>query len=210
MISCEDDMKQAKTGYPVMPAIEARWSPRAFNTARPVELEKLGSLLEAARWAASSYNEQPWRFIVGNKYDSPRTHEMLQDVLVDGNRWAKEVPILILTVAKNHFTQSGGLNRHAFHDVGLTMANLTLQAQHEGLHAHLMAGFCADTAYRLFNIPQEDYTPCVMAAVGYLGAPETLTEEWQRNAEYAPRYRKPLQDIVYSETWGQPYSGCFT
>jgi nitroreductase len=210
MTVMDEAHKLAKTSYPVLPEIAARWSPRAFNTTRPVEMDKLCSVLEAGRWAASSYNEQPWRFIVGNAHDNSRTHEQLQAVLVDGNRWAKDVPVLILAVAKNHFTQSGGVNRHAFHDVGLAMGNMALQATALGLHSHMMAGILADEAYARFNIPQSDYTPCVMMCLGYLGESSHLSEEWQRAAEVAERYRKPLQDIVFADTWEQPYSGCFT
>lgn len=202
--------KKASTSYPIMPVIASRWSPRSFDNTRAIEAEKLCTLLEAGRWAASSYNEQPWRFIVGDHFENPACHEKLRALLVDGNRWAQAVPVLILAVAKNHFTQSGSLNRHAFHDVGMAMGQMALQATALGLHSHMMAGFHADKAYDSFDIPRGDYTPCVMMAVGYLGKPDALTEDWQRDAETAERYRKPLQSIVYSDTWEKPYPGCYS
>ena len=202
--------KIAQTSYTILPEIAERWSPRAFDNNRPVENEKISRFLEAARWSASSYNEQPWRFIIGNKFEDPKAHEALKQLLVDGNRWAFDVPLLLLSVAKNDFTQTDSYNRVAMHDVGLAMGNLVLQAQTLGLHVHMMGGFYVDKAYTTFGIPENEYTPVAMAAIGYLGNPKQLSEEWQQKAELAERHRKPLQEIVFTGQWGRPYSGSFT
>src|SRR5271168_1775633 len=129
--------KPAETSVPIHDLIKHRWSPRAFD-ARPVEAEKLRSLLEAARWASSSYNAQPWFFIVATKDDS-ESYKRVLDTFVEFNQgWAKNAPVLGLTAAKLKF-DDGRPNRHAFHDVGQAMANLVTQAESLGLSVHQMA-----------------------------------------------------------------------
>lgn len=204
------EQKIAKSAYPIHTLIANRWSPRAFDTKRAVETEKLFSILEASRWAASSFNEQPWRLIVGDKFETPETHQLIQQCLVDGNKWAFEVPVLIMAVAKNNFTQTGAVNRHALHDVGLALGNLAIQATALGLYAHMMAGFYPEKAIELFNIPAEDFSPVVVIALGYLGDPKQLKEQWQQGAENAARTRKPLQEIIYAGQWNRPYPGLFS
>jgi nitroreductase len=202
--------KIAQTGYPVLPLIAQRWSPRAFDPEQRIAASTLARILEASRWAASSFNEQPWRFIVGDRTETPDTLALLQACLVDGNKWAKQCPVLILAVAKNDFTQTGAENRHAWHDVGMAVSNLVLQAQHEGVYAHMMAGFYAHKAHEFFGIPEDDYSPVVMIALGYPGNPSQLTEEWQQKAEVAPRYRRPLQELIFAGAWDRPYPGLFS
>lgn len=136
--------KPAETQYPIHELIRDRWSPRAFSD-RPVEKETLLSLLEAARWAASASNRQPWSFIVATK-DNPTEYERLLGILVENNqRWAKDAPVLILAVAKV-INDDGKENRYAFHDVGLALGNLSLQATALGLSVHQAAGFDRDKA----------------------------------------------------------------
>ncbi|MEE9205318.1 MAG: nitroreductase family protein [Nitrospirales bacterium] len=193
--------KEAATRYPIHPLLQQRWSPRAFSD-RMVEKDKLLSLLEAARWAPSSFNEQPWSFILATK-DNRVDYERLLRCLVDGNiRWAQQAPLLMLSVAKLHFDHNGKPNRHAFHDVGLAAANLIIQASALGLYVHQMAGFHLDRAREAFQIP-DSAEPVAAMAVGYLGDPQQLAEEL-RDKESTPRTRKPLSDFVFSGAWSRP------
>lgn len=190
--------KRATTAFPIHDIIANRWSPRAFAK-RPVSREHLGSLLEAARWAPSCYNEQPWAFLLATSDDSP-SFERLAACLLEGNVWAKSAPVLMLSVAKLTFERNGKTNRHAHHDVGLAVANLVLQAQALGLCAHQMAGFDLAAARERLAIPA-DWEPTAMIALGYRGdengLPETLRER-----ERAPRTRKELSSFVFGASWG--------
>lgn len=193
--------KLAATQYPIHDLLRRRWSPRAFADLA-VEPEKLRSLLEASRWAPSSYNEQPWSFIVATR-EHPAEHERLLSCLVEGNqRWAKTAPVLMLSVAKLHFDRNGASNRHAFHDVGLAVENLIVQATALGLAVHQMAGFEVDKARELFRIP-EGHEPVAAIALGYPGDPESLPKPL-RERELAPSTRKPLEKFVFAGEWGQP------
>jgi nitroreductase len=191
--------KPAESSSPVHELIRERWSPRAFAE-RSVEPEKIRSLLEAARWAPSSFNGQPWSYFVATK-DEPDELARLADCLVEGNAWAKGAPLLLLSVAATHFAHNGQPNRHAFHDVGLATENLVLQAQAMGLVVHQMAGFLPDRARELLQIPAGQ-EPLTMLAIGYPGDVNDLPERL-RARESAPRSRKPLSDIAFSGKWGQ-------
>src|SRR5713226_3512461 len=145
--------KTAKTDAPIHDLLARRWSPRAFSS-RLIEPEKLRSLVEAARWAPSSYNEQPWAFLVATQ-DNPEGFQRMLSVLVEGNRaWAKSAPVLMLSVARMSFERNGKPNRHAFHDVGLATANFITQATTMGLAAHAMAGFDVKKSREVFGIPE--------------------------------------------------------
>lgn len=193
--------KVVETQYPIEPILQNRWSPLAFSD-RAVEPEKLCSVLEAARWAASSFNEQPWSFIVATK-DNLTEFNQLLSCLAEGNQeWAKSAPVLMLSVAKLHFERNGAENRHAFHDVGAAEANLAAQATALGLHVHQMAGFDVEKARELYGIPQ-GYEPVDAVALGYLGDPQLLSDRLQQRLS-APRSRKPLQEFVFAGRWQQP------
>ncbi len=193
--------KLAETKVPVHDLIGRRWSPRAFSE-RPVESEKLLSLLEAARWAASSSNEQPWSFLVATREDV-QNHENVLSVLVESNRvWAGKAPVLILTFAHSQFDKTGKPNRHAFYDVGQAAANLSIQATALGLVAHQMGGFSVEDARARFAVPK-DWEPVSVVAVGYLGNPDSLPEKL-REREIARRQRRPLDSFVFSGKWGNP------
>jgi len=192
--------KLAETRYPIHELLRERWSPRAFAD-RMVEPEELRSLLEAARWAPSSFNEQPWSFIVATK-QHPGEYERLLSCLVEGNvRWAQHAPVLMLSVAKLAFERNQKPNRHAFHDVGLAVENLVIQGMALGLFVHQMAGFHADRAREVYGIP-EGYDPVAAMAIGYLDDPGRLPDDL-REREVAPRIRKPLESFVFSGQWGQ-------
>ena len=193
--------KSADTQHPIHDLLKRRWSPRAFSD-KPVEAEKLRILFEAARWAPSSNNEQPWRFIVANK-DHETEWNLLFACLVEGNRqWAHRAPALILSVASLNFEDDSTPNRHAFHDTGMAVENLVLQATALGLSAHQMAGFDVEKARADLKIPS-GYEPVAMIAVGYPGDPAQLSDRL-RAREAQPRVRKPLTEFVYSATWEQP------
>ncbi len=180
---------------------QVRWSPRAFSD-RPVSDQDLKTILEAARWAASSYNEQPWRFIIARKSDQ-ESYDRLLDVLIPYNQaWARLAPVLMITAAKRSFSHNGKENLHARHDVGAALAHLMLQATALGLHAHGMAGFDAEKARRELGIP-DDYEPVAAVAIGYLGPIERLPESYHQ-AEVAPRKRKPLDELVFDGRWDAP------
>src|ERR1700722_10189816 len=183
----------------VLPIILERWSPRAFAD-REVSPADLKVIFEAARWAPSSYNEQPWRFLVGHR--NSETYQKIFDALVPFNQaWVKTAPVLILSVAKKTFTQKGSPNAYGLHDTGAATAYLTLQATADGLHSHSMAGFDHEQVRASFGIPS-DYEIGAVTAIGYFGDPASLPERMQKS-EVAPRQRKPLDEFVFSE-WEKP------
>lgn len=193
--------KLANNRYPIHELIRRRWSPRAFSE-KPVEKEKLLSLLEAARWAPSSFNEQPWRFLVAT-HDDPDEYDRMLDCLKENNRvWAKRAPVLMISVAKTHFGDDPeNRNRHAFHDVGLAVANLVLQALDLGLYTHQMAGIDVDKIRRVYGLP-DGYEPVSGIAFGYPGDAEDLPER-VREREKKPRSRRDLSELVFTGGWGR-------
>ena len=192
--------KPAETRYPIHDLLRRRWSPRAFSERR-VEPDTLRSLLEAARWAPSSNNEQPWSFIVATK-DDPVEFGRLLSCLVESNiQWAQHAPVLMVSVARLTFEDDGKPNRHAFHDVGLAVANLIVQATALGLVVHQMAGIFPDKIRELYGIP-EGYEAVAGIALGYPGDPQSLPDGL-RKRELAPRERKHVTEFVFSGRWGQ-------
>jgi nitroreductase len=191
--------KPAEASYPIHDLIAARWSPRAF-TDRPVEETKLRSLFEAARWAASSGNQQPWRFLFATREDAA-AHARFVGVLWERNqRWAKDAPVLVLVVAKLY--DRPGSESRSFYDVGMAAANLVIQAVDLGLVTHQMGGFSAEKARELLGVP-EGYEPLAMIALGYPGDPGTLPEDL-RERELAPRSRTPQEAFAYAGHWPEP------
>ncbi len=193
--------KPAPTEHDVIPVIKHRWSPVIFSD-RPVEREKLLSVLEAARWAPSSYNEQPWSFIVATK-DHPEEFQKLLHCLVEGNiDWAQHCPVLMISVAKRTFDRNNKENPHWFHDVGLATENLMLQATSLGLFAHGMAGFDPDKARSTYQIPA---THSAVAGIG-LGYAADLEGKPQhlRERDEDERERKTLRSFVFEGKWNQP------
>ncbi|HEY9824726.1 MAG TPA: nitroreductase family protein [Stenomitos sp.] len=198
--------KPANTQYPIHELLQKRWSPRAFS-AQPISPQTLCSLLEAARWSASSFNEQPWFFIVATQ-SQPEPYQKLLACLAEANQaWANQAPVLMLSVAKLQFAHNNKENRHAFHDVGAAVASLSVQATAMGLFVHQMAGFDVNKAIEAFAIPAT-HTPVAAIAIGYPGNLLALPSD-QRERELAPRTRKPLSEFVFSETWGNPSPDIF-
>jgi nitroreductase len=183
----------------VLPVILERWSPRAFAD-RDLSHADLKKIFEAARWAPSSFNEQPWRFIVGRR--NSETYKKIHGVLVPFNQaWAASAPVLILGVAKTRFSHNDSPNNYAVHDLGAADGFITLQAASMGIATHQMAGFDQAKAREVFAIP-EIYAIGSVMALGYQGDPSTLSEHYQ-GQEQSPRSRKPLSEIVFSN-WEHP------
>jgi nitroreductase len=195
--------KQAAPDYPIHELLAARWSPYAFED-RPVSEADLRALFEAARWAASSYNEQPWSYIVATK-DDPEQFQRLLSCLVDGNQvWAKAAPVLALGVVSLKFTRNGNDNRAAVHDLGLAAGNLLVEATARGLFVHQMIGILPDKARAEYGIP-EGFEAWTALAIGYQGDPMSLADPL-RQRDLAARQRKPLSAFVFSGQWGKPSS----
>jgi len=179
--------------------LDTRWSPRSFSE-KSIEPSKILSLFEAARWSPSSANEQPWTFIAATKEDED-TYAALLGTLSERNRiWAARAPMLILAVAQLAYAKNGKTNRHAWYDVGQSIAHLTVQASALGIAVHQIGGFDAERARTLFSIP-EGYEPVVVLAVGYVESADQLPADL-RQRELAPRSRKPLEEIVFTGRWG--------
>jgi nitroreductase len=185
---------------PVHDLIKERRSPLAYSE-RSVGREELRSLLEAARWAASSYNQQPWHFIVATK-ENHHEYERLLGCIVPANAlWAASAPVLMLSVAKLTYDSNGAPNRHALYDVGQATANLAIQATALGLALHQMGGFDMERAREEFRIP-DGYEPVAAIAVGYPGDPAILPESLRARAS-APRTRRELGEFVFTGRWGK-------
>jgi len=191
--------RPAPTKYPIHDLLKRRWSPRAFSD-RDVEPEKLQNLFEAARWAASSYNAQPWNFIYATRKE-PDAYARVLSCFVEFNQgWAKNAPVIGVSVAKLNF-DDGRANRHAYHDVGQAAAYLAIEATAEGLQLHQMAGIIVDKARDVLGIP-EGYDPVAGFTLGYPGDLHKLSDTL-RERETGPRQRKEASTFVHDGMWGK-------
>src|ERR1700687_5041091 len=173
----------APTDVPLNELVRNRWSPRAFAD-KSVPAEVLRSLFEAARWAPSSSNEQPWAFLVTTT-DDKENHAKMVSTLVEFNQgWAKHAPVLAIAVSEMAFAKTGKPNRNAFYDTGAAVANLSAEATSRGLFVHQMAGFDPHKAIELFAIPG-GWEPIAAFTIGYPGDPDSLPETL-RQRELAP------------------------
>jgi nitroreductase len=197
--------KIANTDHDILDVIRNRWSPRAFDPSRDVPAADLRRLFEAARWAPSSMNEQPWRFLVASRKRSPETFAALVESLTGKNpMWAGNAPAFILTVVRLTTERDESMNAHAWYDTGQAVGFLVLQATGLGLSIRQMEGFDHDRARRACNIPPP-FEPAVLMAIGYAGDPETLQMERHRDAERQPRQRRPIEKFVFEGTWGKVF-----
>ncbi|MEH2291099.1 nitroreductase family protein [Nostoc sp.] len=195
--------KKALTDYPIHELLAERWSPYAFQD-RPVSQADLCSLFEAARWSASSYNEQPWSYLVATK-ENPDHFQQLLSCLVEANQiWAQNAPVLALGIASLRFTRNNQENKAAIHDLGLASGNLVVEATARGICVHEMIGILPDKARDLFDIP-EGFEAWTAMAIGYRGDPITLPDALKER-DLSPRQRKPLDQFVFSGKWGNPSS----
>ena len=195
-----DQIKQGVTEFPVEPLLLKRWSPRAFAET-PVSASDLNTIFTAAAWAASSHNEQPWRFVVGCKGDD--TWQAIFDALMPMNQlWAKSAPVLFAACAKKTFSHNGVPNGMAVHDLGAASANISLQATALGLHTHGMAGFNRDALREALTIPAE-FDPIVCWALGSRGAPDFLQDNLKQK-ESSVRERNALETFVFNRWEAAP------
>ncbi|WP_400192236.1 nitroreductase family protein [Hymenobacter sp. B81] len=187
------ETKQAPTQRPVHELIRSRWSPRAF-TQQPVAQETLEQVFEAASWAFSAMNEQPWRYVYAHRSDTA-AYQRLLDCLLPGNQpWARHAPVLMVALMKTHY-DNGQLNRTAMHDVGAANATLMLEATALGLSGHVMGGFDYAKTREALNLP-DTLDPVAFLALGYRGAADELDEPF-RSREQAPRSRKPVAAFAF-------------
>lgn len=175
----------------VNPMFLDRWSPRAFDPT-PIPEEDIATMFEAARWAPSCFNEQPWMFIYGT---SGEEREVFLEILTEKNRrWAKNAPILAILFARRTFAGSGKPNRWAGHDCGAAWVSLAFQARMLGLYAHGMAGFRRERAYELLSVPEEEFEAMTAIAIGAYGDREALPEDIREREK--PNTRKPLAEVA--------------
>ena len=192
--------KPATNEFPILDQLHDRWSPRAFSS-RLVPLESVRSLIEAARWAASCFNAQPWRFILASRNEEAEFESALACLNEWNRAWATPAPLLLFVIARLDF-DNGSANRHALYDTGQAVAQLTVQATTLGLFVHQMAGILPEKIQQTYNLP-EGYEAVSAAAIGYYGNLDGL-DEGIRKKELAPRERKPLSEIVLAGGWGKP------
>jgi nitroreductase len=182
------NIKKAATGHPILQVLAERWSPYGFED-RSVSEADLRSLFEAARWAASSYNEQPWNYLLS--------------CLVEANQaWAKAAPVLVLGIVRLQFAKNNQDNRAAVHDLGLAAGNLVAEATARGLSVHQMIGILPDKAREIYQIP-EHFEAWTAMAIGYKADPAKLPDALKER-DLAPRQRKPLSEFVFTGHWGKP------
>jgi nitroreductase len=193
--------KKAATDYPILPILAERWSPYGFEN-RPMLETDLCSLFEAARWAASSYNEQPWNYLVATRENSAEFGRLLSCLVEANQAWAKEAPVLVLGIVSLRFGRNNQDNRAAVHDLGLAAGNLLAEATTRGLSVHQMIGILPDKARELYQIP-EHFEAWTALAIGYKADPAKLPDAL-RERDMALRQRKPLNKFVFTGRWGHP------
>ena len=192
--------KPATVSHPIHDLIQRRWSPRAFAD-RPIAPQAQLSLFEAARWAPSAGNGQPWSFIVADRFSDPEGFATMLELLNFKNQtWARHAALLLIGVTQR-IRDEGKEARHALYDLGMAAENLILQGVELGISAHQMAGFDYDRAREVYAIPQS-HEAIVAIAMGYQGVHTALPAELQLR-EMAERERKPLSAFIYSGRFGE-------
>ncbi|MGN6427573.1 MAG: nitroreductase family protein [Leifsonia sp.] len=184
--------RTADTSAPLLTTLAERWSPRAFDASAEVDDIVLRSALEAARWSPSASNTQPWRFIVARR-GTAEFDTIVANLQGFNQAWAIAAAVLIVAAAEV-VDAEGHERRWATYDLGQAVAHLTIQAHHDGLHAHQMGGFDPDGLRQAFDL-EERFEPVSVTALGVLGDPDSLPDRL-RERESAPRSRRPLEEIV--------------
>lgn len=193
--------KPASTDHPISNTLQRRYSPRAFAD-RSVSDNDLLSLFEAARWAPSCFNDQPWAFMVAKRGDREEFIKALQCLTEPNQEWAEFAPVLVLTACRKKFETRDKENRTALHDLGLAVANLTFEATERGLAVHQMAGVKLDKIRKEYALPDE-WEPQTAIAIGHAGVPGSLPDPLKEK-EIAPRQRKPINEFVFGSAFGTP------
>lgn len=199
------DDRRATTARPIHDLLAERWSPRAFDE-RALERDQLVALFEAARWAPSCFNDQPWSFVVGVKGadDDGGAWQTIHDTLMAANQvWAQRAPVLAISVARTSFVFNGKANRHAGYDTGAATFALSVQAQALGLVVHQMGGFDAGAAKTAFGMG-DDQEPMAALAIGHPGSADLLEGDLKER-ELAPRERRALGETVFGGTFGEAH-----
>lgn len=190
--------KQANTEIDIIDPIKNRWSPRAFSE-KEIDDKTLEKIFEAARWAPSSMNEQPWNFIFVRNSDEKNFSKIVDSLTETNKEWASKAPLLIITIAKKFYSRNETENKVALYDVGQAAAYLSLEAMAEGVFVHQMGGFDKTKLKNSFDLP-DGYEPVTVIAAGYAGNPETLPEKLKAR-EYSERKRKSRKDFVFKSEW---------
>jgi nitroreductase len=198
--------KPAQTAVPISASLAQRWSGRAYNADRAIAVKDLLGLLEAARWSPSCYGDQPWRFLVGDRFSQPHEWERLYGCLVPANQgWAQAAPVLIAVIADSRMSRDESPNRWGSYDTGAAAMALSVEATVRGLMVHQMGGFDAAALRAAFSIP-ERFQPMAMLTVGYQLSSSQIPEDMQER-EHAPRTRRPLTELAFTGSWGKPWPG---
>jgi nitroreductase len=193
--------KRAITNSKLDEIISKRWSCRAFDPDRQINREQIISICEAGRWSPSSYGDEPWRFIIFDKFSDESAYQKALNCLGQWNqRWAKNAPVLFFAFADTKFRKTGKENRWAQYDTGAAAENICLQSVSLGLMSHQMGGFDAEKVMREFNIP-ENFIPMTAIAIGYQADPEILEEEFKMS-ELKERFRRPLGETFFFSEFG--------
>lgn len=182
--------------YEIINPIKERYSPRAFDS-RPVSEEHLLQLFEAARWTASCFNEQPWRYVVATAKQQNDFNTLLSCLAEGNQQWVKHAPVMVCAIACNVFSKNGKVNKHAWHDVGQANAAMAIQATALGLSMHQMAGFDDEKTRKRLSIP-EHHDPVAFIAIGYASDDAEHLEEWAKEKEFAPQVRRSQSEFVFS------------
>ena len=199
--------KTARTDHEVIDLIERRWSPRAFDPGKDISPAALFRLFEAARWAPSASNEQPWRFVAASRLRSPDAFAALLSSLSTKNRaWAAAAPVLVLVAVHDQRAEQAGSNSRAsaWYDAGQAVGFMTLQATAMGLSIRQMEGFDSTRAREACAVPAS-FTPAVVMAIGYAGDPDSLSIESHRSSERQPRTRRPVSEFVFDGQWDKRF-----
>lgn len=197
------EAKKPDLENPVQEFVAKRWSPVSFD-GRAIDRAELLSIFEAARWAPSAFNEQPWRYIVASREDG-EAFEALLSCLVDSNRaWAEHASAVALGVTANTFARNGKTNAYARHDLGLASGQLCAEAAAREVQVHQMAGILPDKAREIYSIP-ENFEAVTALALGYPGE-NTELDESIRDRDQQARSRRPLGATLFGKSWDEPYS----
>jgi nitroreductase len=192
--------KHASTDYQIETCLSQRWSPYCFAD-KDVSSEDLIAIFEAARWAPSAYNEQPWRYIMARRSDEAAFAKLLSCLVEPNQAWARYAPVLIIGVTMHNFTQNASPNKAAQHDLGLAAGNICAEATARGLCVHQMIGIVPERVCELYNVP-DDAEPLTALTIGYPGEGSELPKEVQER-DNTPRSRRPLTATVFAGSWGE-------